>query len=226
MSPASVVPMFEASLLDDARFLEELAKIDALPTEDTRVFQKPVPTLAERAQPTAIADELPRTLGPHTKGPQFILAQPPSKRRSSGFRSSSRSAARARTAVVEEVPAAATENIAATASDSSSAASDEQGSTPLVQLAEKNPDTEAILSAFPSESARAAANNNTERKRASDPRRSAPIHPALAVVGFVLMMSVGAGVAALVSRVRNPLCTEGGDAPGWQGAKSENTGSI
>jgi hypothetical protein len=29
-----------------------------------------------------------------------------------------------------------------------------------------------------------------------------------------------------VSRVRNPLSTEGGDVPGWQGAKSENTGSI
>ena len=67
-----------------------------------------------------------------------------------------------------------------------------------VQLAEKNPETEASLSAFPSESARAAANTNTERKRASDANRSAPLHPALAVVGFVLMMSVGAGVAALV----------------------------
>ena len=33
---------------------------------------------------------------------------------------------------------------------------------------------------------------------ASDTKRSAPLHPALAVVGFVLMMSVGAGVAALV----------------------------
>lgn len=30
----------------------------------------------------------------------------------------------------------------------------------------------------------------------------------------------------LVSRVRNPLCIEGGDAPGWQGAKSENIGNI
>jgi hypothetical protein len=31
---------------------------------------------------------------------------------------------------------------------------------------------------------------------------------------------------ALVSRVRNALSTEGGDAPGWQGAKSENIGNI
>jgi len=30
----------------------------------------------------------------------------------------------------------------------------------------------------------------------------------------------------LVSRVRNALSTEGGDAPGWQGAKSENIGNI
>ena len=30
----------------------------------------------------------------------------------------------------------------------------------------------------------------------------------------------------LVSRVRNTLSTEGGDAPGWQGAKSENSGTI
>ena len=34
--------MLEASLLDDARFLEELAKIEALPPEDTSVFPKPV----------------------------------------------------------------------------------------------------------------------------------------------------------------------------------------
>jgi hypothetical protein len=32
--------------------------------------------------------------------------------------------------------------------------------------------------------------------------------------------------ADLVSRVRNALSTEGGDAPGWQGAKSENIGNI
>jgi hypothetical protein len=30
----------------------------------------------------------------------------------------------------------------------------------------------------------------------------------------------------LVSRVRKALSTEGGDAPGWQGAKSENIGNI
>ena len=37
--------MLEASLLDDARFLEELAKIEALPMEDTRVLPRPVPTM-------------------------------------------------------------------------------------------------------------------------------------------------------------------------------------
>jgi hypothetical protein len=31
---------------------------------------------------------------------------------------------------------------------------------------------------------------------------------------------------ALVCRVRNPLSTEGVDASGWQGAKSENIGNI
>jgi hypothetical protein len=192
--------MLEASLLDDAGFLAELAKIEALPPEDTSVFPKPVPTVGDN-QPTAITDELPPALGPRTKGPQFVLAPPPSKRRASIYRSSSRSAARARTAAADEAPAAAVENIAATASDSSHATSDEQGSMPApapVQLAEKSPETEASLSAFPSESAQAAANTRTERRRVSDAHRSAPIHPALAVVGFVLMMSVGAGVAALV----------------------------
>jgi hypothetical protein len=193
--------VLEASLLDDARFLEELAKIEALPPEDTSVFPKPVPTVGGNQPPTAITADLPPALGPRTKGPQFVLAPPPSKRKSSSYRSSSRSAARARKAVADEAPAVAiaTENIAATASDPSHTTSDEQGSTPapvLAQLGEKNPETEASLSAFPSESARATANTNTER--ASDANRSAPLHPALAVVGFVLMMSVGAGVAALV----------------------------
>jgi hypothetical protein len=191
--------MLEASLLDDARFLEELAKIEALPEEDTSVFPKPVPTVDDNQPPTAITDELPPALGPRTKGPQFVLAPPPSKRRAPIYRNSSWSAARARTAAADEASADAIENIAATASDSSRATSDEQRSTPAhLQLAEKSPETEASLCAFPSESARAAAGTNTERKRASDAHRSAPLHPILAVVGFVLMMSVGAGVAALV----------------------------
>jgi hypothetical protein len=195
--------MLEASLLDDARFLEELAKIEALPPEDRSVFPKPVPTMGDNQPPTAIADALPPALGPRTKGPQFVLAPPPSKRRASGYRSSKRSVGRARKAVVDEAPdvATATENIAATESDSSRATSDEQGSTPATepaQLAERNPETEAILSAFPSESARATTNANTERMRAGDANGSAPLHPAFAVMAFVLMMSVGAGVAALV----------------------------
>jgi hypothetical protein len=193
--------MLEASLLDDARFLEELAKIESLPPEDTSVFPKPVPTVDGNQPPAAIADALPPALGPRTKGPQFVLAPPPSKRRASSSRSSRRSVGRARKAVVDETAdlATATENIAATASDFGRATSDEQGSTPApVEVAEKNPEAEAILSAFPSESARAGANDNTERKRARDAHRSAPLHPALAVVAFVMMMSVGAGVAALV----------------------------
>jgi hypothetical protein len=195
--------MLEASLLDDARFLEELAKIEALPPEDTSVFPKPVPTVDGNQPPAAVADALPPALGPRTKGPQFVLAPPPSKRRASSSRSSKRSVGRARKAVVDEAPAVviATEDIAATASDFSRTPSEEQGSTPApesVQLAERNPETEEILSAFPSESARAAANDDTERQRARDAHRSAPLHPALAVVAFALMMSVGAGVAALV----------------------------
>ena len=194
--------MLEASLLDDARFLEELAKIEALPKEDTSVLPRPVPTVGGN-QPTAITDDLPPALGPRTKGPQFVLAPPPSKRRASLYRSSSRKAARGRTAVVDEAPdmATATENIAATASDSGRATSDEQGSTPALEPArhaEKQPETEASLSAFPSESVRATANTHTDRMRVREPKRSAPLHPVLAVVGFVLMMSVGAGVAALV----------------------------
>jgi hypothetical protein len=191
--------MLEASLLDDARFLEELAKIEALPPQDTSVFPKPVPTVGESQPPTAMTDALPPALGPRTKGPQFVLAPPPSKRRGSSYRNSSRSAARDRKGVADDAPdgATATRNIAAGGSDSSRATSDEQGSAPAsesIQLAENNPETEAILIAFPSQSARAAANTNIERTRTW----SAPLHPALAVVGFVLMMSVGAGVAALV----------------------------
>ena len=137
-------PVLEASLLDDARFLEELAKIEALPPEDTSVFPKPVPTVGGNQPPTAITNELPPALGPRTKGPQFVLAPPPSKRRASIYRSSSRSIARARKAVVDEAPADAMESIAATASDSGRAASDEQGSTSApvpAQLPEKNPET-------------------------------------------------------------------------------------
>lgn len=192
--------MLEASLLDDARFLEELAKIEALPTEDTSVFPKPVPTVDGNQPPTAIADA-PPAFGLRTKGPQFVLAPPPSKRRSSSYRSSSRSSARARTAAIDDAPAVATatENMV-TAEDFSRATSD-QGSKPAlepVRAAENNTEVDASLSAFPSESARAMVNANTDGTCASDSKRSAPLHPVLAVVGFVLMMSVGAGVAALV----------------------------
>src|SRR5436190_4709396 len=192
--------MLEASLLDDARFLDELAKIEGLPPEDTSVFPKPVPTVADNQRPTAITDALPPALGPRTKGPQFVLAPPPSKRRASSYRSSKQSAGRARKTVVDEAPdVATTENIAATADDCSRGTSDERASTPApVQLEEKNPETEASLSAFPSESSRATADANAERQRASDANGSEPLHPALAVVAFVLMMSVGAGVAAMV----------------------------
>jgi len=193
--------MLEASLLDDARFLEELAKIEALPMEDTRVLPRPVPTMGDKQAPTAIADELPPALGPRTKGPQFVLAPPPSKRRSS-YRSSSRSA-RARSAAADESPvvATATGHMAATGRDCSRSTSEEQGSTPEpAQLAEKNPETEASLSAFPSESARSTAGG--DRYGISEPKRYGPLHPALAVVGFVLMMSVGAGAAALVFHER------------------------
>src|SRR5262245_16562674 len=195
--------MLEASLLDDARFLEELAKIEAIPTEDMSVLPSPVPTVGSNQPPTAIANALPQALGPRTNGPQFVLAPPPSKRRSSSYRSSSRSSARARTTAIDDAPAVATaaENMAATAGDISRATSDEQGSTPAtepVRAAEKNTEVDASLRAFPSESAPATANADTDDTCASDEKRPAPLHPVLAVVGFVLMMSVGAGVAALV----------------------------
>src|SRR5262245_65522756 len=126
--------MLEASLLDDARFLEELAKIEALPIEDTSVLPSPVPTVGSNQPLTPIADGLPRALGPRTKGPQFVLAPPPRKRRSSGYRSSSRSAARSRTVVIDDAPAVATpnEHMAASAVDLSCATSDEQSSTPAL----------------------------------------------------------------------------------------------
>src|SRR5262245_58313692 len=85
--------------------------------------------------------------------------------------------------------------MAGTAEDCRRAASDEQGSTPAPEAAgaaEKNTEVDASQRAFPSESAPATANAD------SDEKRPAPLHPVLAVVGFVLMMSVGAGVAALV----------------------------
>ena len=82
-------------------------------------------------QPPA-ADGLPPALGPRTKGPQFVLAPPPSKRRSSSYRSSRRSSTRARTAVIDDVPALAnaTENTAPTAGDVNGATSDAQGTAP------------------------------------------------------------------------------------------------
>ena len=60
-----------ASLLDNPQFLEELGKIESLPREDTSVFPKPVPTLADGAQPSATA-EAPVTIGPRVRGPQFM----------------------------------------------------------------------------------------------------------------------------------------------------------
>ena len=189
----------EASLLDDARFLEELAKVEALPREDTSAFPKPVPTVGENPQPTAIADELPPALGPRTKGPQFVLAPPPSRRKSSNNRGSGRTVVRARTSVKEEQPAIASDSVSTTDRASSSASPDDQSSTPApVRQADKNPEAGASLSAFPSESARPTAGQKIERKRIREPKRSSSVHPALAVVGFVLMLSVGAGAAALV----------------------------
>jgi hypothetical protein len=149
-----------ASLLDDAQFVEELAKLEALPSEDTSAFPKPVPTVGENAQPAAIADELPPALRPRTSEPQFVLAPPPSRRRSTSHRvSSTRAAVRIRMASNDDQHAATTESVSA-AGASSSASADEE------------------------------ANGQS--------RRFSPVHPALAVVGFVLMMSVGAGAAALV----------------------------
>jgi len=184
----------EASLLDDARFVEELAKLEALPHEDTSAFPKSAPTVGEHPQPVAIADELPPALGPRTKGPQFVLAPPPSRRRSSSHRRADRTIVRIRTSTNDDRHAAATQSVSIADSASGRTTPDDTVTTPPPQRPERN-DAEASLNSFPTESTSTGA--GIEGKRVRQPRSSA-VHPALAVVGFVLMMSVGAGAAALV----------------------------
>jgi hypothetical protein len=187
----------EPSLLDDARFLEELAKVEALPREDKSIFPKPVPTMAEPAQPVAIADELPPALGPRRNGPQFVLAPPPSRRKSP-HRRSSRAVLALRTSERREQPADVTDSVSTTAAASAESPDDQERAAEVVREAARNPKAEGSLNAFPCESARSIAGQTSERERVSGAGRSAPLHPALAVLGFVLMMSIGAGVAALV----------------------------
>jgi hypothetical protein len=197
MSPArdrSMQMGHEPSLLDDARFLEELAKVEALPREDTSVFPKPVPTVAEPAQPTAIADELPPALGPRTKGPQFVLAPPPSRRKSSHRRSTGRAVLRIGTTVSDPQPTDDTDSLSTIGRDASAASCDDQG----VRQADRNTERHASLNAFPTESARPTVSEAIDRTRVRESKQSASLHPALAVVGLVLMMSIGAGAAALV----------------------------
>jgi indole-3-glycerol phosphate synthase len=50
--------------------------------------------------------------------------------------------------------------------------------------------------------------------------------PGAALHELLEACEVSAAEKGAVSRVRNPLRTEGGDAPGWHGAKSENIGNI
>jgi hypothetical protein len=183
----------EASLLDDARFVEELPKLEALPPNDTSALPKPAPTVAENPEPVAIADELPPALGPRARGPQFVLAPPPSRRRSGSRRESSRPLVRIRMSASDDRHAAG-ESGSVAESTSDSASSDDGASTALTRP-ESN-DGDASLIAFPTESATPATKG--ERTRVNALRRSSAIRPALAVVGFVLMMTVGAGAAALV----------------------------
>jgi hypothetical protein len=198
MSSATIRSMqmgHEPSLLDDARFLEELAKVEALPREDTSVFPKPVPTVADPVQTTAITDELPPALGPRTNGPHFVLAPPPNRRKSSRRRAD-RTIVRIGTSASDQQPADVTEPVPAVASASASV-DDHSDAPALARGSEKNTEAETSLNAFPSESGRRAAGQTSGRSRVRGPRRGT-LHPALAVVGFVLMMSIGAGAAALV----------------------------
>jgi hypothetical protein len=180
----------EASLLDDPRFVEELAKLEALPDEDPSVFSQPVPTVAESPHPVVVADELPLALGPRTKGPQFVLAPPPTRRESS-YRRTGRAVLRVRSSERDEQPADATENVSTTVSADTDANPDDRGDAPAIVRQAESPEADASLNAFPMDT-------KVEETRVRAPRRSSTAHPALAVVGFVLMMAVGAGAAALV----------------------------
>src|SRR5262249_49052976 len=109
-TPSSMQMAHEASLLDDARFLEELAKIEALPTEDTSAFPRPAPTVAESAEPSAVSNELPPALGVRRDGPQFVLAPPPSRRRSPRHSRPNRPVVRIRMSAREDQPPVVNDN--------------------------------------------------------------------------------------------------------------------
>ncbi len=48
----------------------------------------------------------------------------------------------------------------------------------------------------------------------------------ISAIGSTSTVAIPAGAQVLVSCLRNSLCTEGGEAPGWQGAKSEHVGNM
>jgi hypothetical protein len=178
-----------ASLLDNPQFLEELGKIEALPREDTSVFPKPVPTLADGTQPSAIA-EAPVTIGPRVQGPQFMHPATTRNVKSVSRLGQAHSSAKPRRSASGGGPASAPAS----------------GRTPTSandgrQAHMNTPAVESSLSSFPADAAhdplvkatgKAAVHTNVKADRPSAMR------PVLAVVGFVLMMSIGAGAAALV----------------------------
>ena len=177
-----------ASLLDNPQFLEELGKIEALPREDTSVFPKPVPTLADSTQPSAML-EAPVTIGPRVQGPQFMHPATTRNVKSGSRLGQARSSAKPRRSASDSGPSApASGRTRASANDGR-------------QAHMTTPAQESSLSSFPDEAARnplvkaagkAAVHTNVNAGRVRAMR------PVLAVAGFVLMMSIGAGAAALV----------------------------
>jgi hypothetical protein len=182
-----------ASLLDNPQFLEELGKIEALPREDTSVFPKPVPTLADGAQPSATA-EAPVTIGPRVQGPQFMHPATTRNLKSGSRLGQARGSAKPRRSASDSEPTSAPAS--GRVRDSANDGRPAHANTPA---------EESSLSSFPAEAAhdplvkaagkaagKAAVHTNVKAGRPSAMR------PVLAVVGFVLMMSIGAGAAALV----------------------------
>ncbi len=178
-----------ASLLDNPQFLEELGKIESLPREDTSVFPKPVPTLADGTQPSATA-EAPVTIGPRVRGPQFMHPATTRNLKSASRLGQARGSVKPRRSASDSEP-----NSAPASGRSRASANDGRQAHANTRAEESN------LSSFPAEAAheplvkaagKAAVHTNVNAGRPSAMR------PVLAVVGLVLMMSIGAGAAALV----------------------------
>src|SRR5206468_2891008 len=87
---------------------------------------------------------------------------------------------------------------------STSAARSDEPRASAVEAPPVGIEAETSLSAFPAESPQPAASPRIKREPVRSPARSS-VHPVVAAVGFVLMMSIGAGAAALVFHDRVTL---------------------